>query len=222
MPKSAALRVLITAGPTHEHIDAVRYIGNRSSGRMGLALAEASARRGWSTTLLLGPTQIPPPDTSQVRTIRFQTAADLERLLAGQWPSHDLLLMAAAVADFRPAGHQTGTDKIKRSSGKVTLELEPTPDLLAGLAQGRRPDQAIIGFALEPQDRLLSSAREKLASKRLDAIVANPLETMDADRVTATLLLANGELVSPAPGLAKADFAEWLLSTVAPLPALRR
>ena len=91
-------RVLITAGPTHEPIDAVRYIGNRSSGKMGLALANATLRRGWPTTLLLGPTAINPPDHSQLTTIRFQSAADLRQLLAEYWPKHDVLFMAAAVA----------------------------------------------------------------------------------------------------------------------------
>src|SRR5688500_7711901 len=93
-------RCLITAGPTHEPIDEVRYLGNRSSGRMGIALAAASTRRGWQTTLLLGPTHLEPPQHSCLKVLRFQTAAELQALLHSQWPLHDVLLMAAAVADY--------------------------------------------------------------------------------------------------------------------------
>jgi phosphopantothenoylcysteine decarboxylase/phosphopantothenate--cysteine ligase len=210
----APIRALITAGPTHEPIDSVRYIANRSSGRMGLALAQASIVRGWSTTLLLGPTPLQPPDHSHVRTIRFQTTTDLQQLLVELWPDHDLLIMAAAVADFRP----TRTDgKVKRGAESVILKLEPTPDLLSGLARITRPDQTVIGFALETSDQLLDSAKDKLLTKQLDAIVANPLETMDADRVTATVLFRDGRSISAAPSLRKGEFADWLLSTLTPL-----
>src|SRR5688572_11381267 len=176
-PRREPPKVLITAGPTHEPIDQVRYVGNRSSGRMGIALAQAAIARGWPTTLALGPTELQPPNGSHLRTIRFQTAAQLEALLREQWPTHDVLLMAAAVADYRPA-IPAGSLKIKRGERPLTIELEPTPDLLLGLAEINRPGQLIIGFALEPQERLLESARRKLQSKRLHAIVANPLETM--------------------------------------------
>ena len=105
MPQTIAptRRILITAGPTHEPIDPVRYLANRSSGRMGLALAEAAADRQWPVTLLLGPTPLPPPERSMIRTLRFQSTDELGQLLADLWADHDILVMAAAVADFRPA-----------------------------------------------------------------------------------------------------------------------
>jgi phosphopantothenoylcysteine decarboxylase/phosphopantothenate--cysteine ligase len=206
-------RVLITAGPTHEPIDAVRYIANRSSGRMGLALARACDERGWQTTLLLGPTALPPPDLSHGSVQRFQTAADLERLLQLHWPQHDLLIMAAAVADFTPV-HANEHEKIKRSNRPITIALEPTPDLLASLVATTRPDQAVVGFALEEADQLIESALSKLRAKKLDAIVANPLPTMDSPTITATVAFADGRIVNAPPQLAKEDFARWLLAAL--------
>lgn len=219
-----ALRVLVTAGPTHEPIDRVRYLGNRSSGRMGLALAEACIARDWPVTLLLGPAAISPPHHSHLAVHRFQTAADLQRLLHEHWPSHDLLLMAAAVADYTVAGvkqdaaaheSKSRSEKIKRSGDRLTLELVATPDLLAGLASITRPDQFVVGFALEPASTLATEAARKLRSKRLDAIVANPLETMDAPDVSATLLFADGRNVVAPPVMAKKAFAQWLLDQLA-------
>lgn len=205
-------RVLLTAGPTHEPIDRVRYIANRSSGRMGMALAEAAVKRGWPTTLLLGPAPISPPESPHLRIVRFQTTADLQRLLADHWPQHDVLIMAAAVADFAPV---QADSKAKLARGEsLTLELRPTPDLLAGLAAVTRPDQRIIGFALEPVDRLLASAKAKLADKKLDAIVANPLETMDADRVTASVFFSDGHTAVAPANLLKTEFAQWLIQTL--------
>lgn len=209
-------RVLITAGPTHEPIDAVRYLANRSSGRMGVALAEASTRRGWPTTLLLGPTPTSPPQTSHLHTIRFQTAADLQHLLREHWPLHDVLLMAAAVADYKPrtksaVRDQLPEEKIKRSDTPLVLELEPTPDLLAEAAAASRPDQVLIGFALEPANRLRESATHKLSAKGVHAIVANPLQTMDSPFVTASLLLRDGRVLEAGSQRTKQDFAIWLL-----------
>jgi len=224
-------RVLITAGPTHEPIDQVRFIGNRSSGRLGIALATASAKRGWPTTLLLGPVSLPPPDHSSLRVLRFQTTDDLQRLLAAEWPGHDLLFMAAAVADYRVGRvHQStspqvkgdrGDQKLRRDPAGLTLELVPTPDLLAGLATTTRLDQAVVGWALEPADRLKESARDKLARKHLHAIVANPLETMDAPTISAAVLLRDGSVLTPPNDLPKATFAEWLLDQVPTLATSR-
>jgi phosphopantothenoylcysteine decarboxylase/phosphopantothenate--cysteine ligase len=179
---------------------------------MGIALAKASAKRGWITTLLLGPTALAPPEDSHVRTVRFQTTADLQNLLRSLWPEHDVLLMAAAVADFRPV--RTDVPKLRRKDQRLALELEPTPDLLAELAASKRVDQTIIGFALEPAERLLDSARQKLHAKGVDAIVANPLETMDSPSVTATVLFADGRSATSQPGMPKAAFAQWLLETL--------
>jgi len=227
-PEAGPPRLLITAGPTHEPIDAVRYIGNRSSGRMGIALAEQAAARAWPTTLLLGPTQLRPMGCSHLTVHRFQTAAELRELALAHWPQHDVLLMAAAVADYRPApasgaaGAKIGDEpgaaaepvKLRRTDQPITITLEPTPDLLVEISRQTRPDQTVIGFALEPAAELLGSAEEKLARKKVHAIVANPLETMDAETVSATLILPGGRQLAAPPGLAKAEFAAWLLDQV--------
>lgn len=203
--------LLITAGPTHEPIDAVRYIGNRSSGRLGIALADEAARRGWTTTLLLGPTPAQPGAGYETR--RFTSTADLQALLQKEFPACDVLIMAAAVADYRPAT-VASVGKIRRDPGGVSLHLEPTPDLLAGCAAARRPGQLLIGFALEPPERLLASAREKIARKHIDAIVANPLRTMDAPDIEATFIRRDGSS-EPTPGpIAKTEFAPWLLDRI--------
>jgi len=206
--------MLITAGPTHEPVDAVRYIANRSSGRLGIALAEAAAARRDRVTLLLGPTPSPPPQHSQVTTHRFQTTAELQDLLRDLWQDHSVLIMAAAVADYRPARRPDPSRKRSRGDGPWLLELDPTPDLLAEAAGIARPDQVTVGFALGPAEGLLERAREKLAAKHVDAIVANPLETMGADRIQATLLLRGGREMS-APECSKAEFAIWLLEQIA-------
>jgi phosphopantothenoylcysteine decarboxylase/phosphopantothenate--cysteine ligase len=204
--------VLITAGPTQEPIDAVRYIANRSSGRMGITLAEASAARGRRTTLLLGPTPLGPTEHSRLTTVRFRTTADLQALLAEHWPQHTVLVMAAAVADYRPARPEGPPGKRRRTGDIWSLELEPTPDLLADLAPITRPDQLTIGFALEPAEEMAASARRKLDAKRVDAIVANPLETMGSDVIRATLILRDGRTLTPPDSeCTKRRFAEWLL-----------
>ncbi|MCA9284550.1 MAG: phosphopantothenoylcysteine decarboxylase [Phycisphaerales bacterium] len=214
-------RLLVTAGPTQEPIDAVRFISNRSSGRMGAAIAVEGARRGWPTTLLLGPVSSGPPDCSGIRLRRFRTTADLELALQEEWPVHDVLIMAAAVADHRPRHPELG-GKLRREGGPLSLELEPTPDLLRGMAPTTRPGQVVVGFALEPADRLLRSAREKLLRKGLHAVVANPLETMDSDDIHAVLVSADGTVERPPSGpqpTSKTAFAAWLLDR---LPTLAR
>ncbi len=207
--RSNGYRVLVSAGPTHEPIDAVRYIANRSSGRTGLAFAAAAVRRRLPTTLLLGPTHLHPPQGSHLRTIRFQTTADLQAELTARWPEHDLLIMAAAVADYRPAG-PAEAGKLSREAGPLSLALEATPDLLAGLSAITRPGQTRIGFALGPADGLLEGARKKLAHKDLDAIIANPLETIGAEQITATLVLRDGKVLTPPAAITKDDFADWV------------
>jgi phosphopantothenoylcysteine decarboxylase / phosphopantothenate---cysteine ligase len=183
---------------------------------MGIALTEECIRRGWPTTLLLGPTTVSPPEHTQLLTLRFQTTADLQALLTKHWPQHDVLIMAAAVADFRPKFFDESA-KLRRSDKSLTLELEPTPDLLAGLAAVTTNYQRIIGFALEPAERLIASARDKLVRKKLDAIVANPLETMDAPDASATVIFKDGRTVTSPDRMPKADFAKWFLQTLDPL-----
>jgi phosphopantothenoylcysteine decarboxylase/phosphopantothenate--cysteine ligase len=201
-------RILITAGPTHEPIDAVRYIANRSSGRMGIRLAEAARDAGWHVTLVLGPTALEPPES--VRSVRFESTADLGALLDKHFPRCDVLVMAAAVADYRP--RPVSESKLPRTDKKLVLELEPTPDLVAGCAARKRPGQRIIGFALEEPAALATRARAKLRRKGLDAIVANPLATMGSESVTATVYTSGGRTFVPDPPTAdKRSFAAWLV-----------
>jgi phosphopantothenoylcysteine decarboxylase/phosphopantothenate--cysteine ligase len=207
--------VLITAGPTHEPIDAVRFIGNRSSGKMGVALADECARRGWATTLLLGPAPARPTEP-RVALHSFRTCEDLRVLLADHAARADILIMAAAVADYRPKVDPTFFGgKFRRKNQNLTLELEPTPDLLAGVAASRRPDQLFIGFALEPREEMIAAATEKMRRKHIDLVVANPLETMDSPTIEAVVLTRDGERLSPGSAMPKARFAPWLLDVVA-------
>jgi len=208
------VRALVTAGPTEEPIDAVRFIGNRSSGRLGIAIADALAAHGAEVVLALGPVQSAVPASwaggGRVAVVRFRTAADLAAVMRAQLPASHLVVMAAAVADFRPKALAEG--KLRRG-GPMTLELEPVEDLLAGTAGFRRPEARVVGFALEPAERLERSAREKLARKSLDAIVANPLETMDAPDIDGTLYLRDGGARRAAPEgerVPKEAFARWL------------
>lgn len=199
---------LVTAGPTEEPIDAVRFLGNRSSGRLGLAIAKALADRGVPVTLLLGPIRVPVPADPRVTVLRFRTAAELEALLRRHLPQFDLVVMAAAVADYRPKKLAAG--KLRRDAESLTIELEGVPDLLATTRELRKPGARVIGFALEPRERLESSAREKLERKDLTGIVANPLETMDADGIDGTLFLRDGRVRTPGGVIPKPDFARWL------------
>ena len=207
-------RLLITAGPTHEPIDAVRFLGNRSSGRLGIALADEAARRGWAVTLLLGPVTRTPSD-SRVRVVRFRTCADLQGLLATETKGCDCLVMAAAVADYRPKVDPAFFGgKFRRKSENLMLELEPTPDLLAQVASARRPEQLMVGFALEPREELLASAKAKLERKKVDMVVANPLETMDGDTIEAIVLSKDGSEARTAGAMGKVEFAGWLMHLI--------
>ena len=216
------MKILITAGPTREPIDDVRFISNRSSGQMGLALARAAAEASHNVTLLLGPVLVPASlaDGDTVRVERFSTTAELQTLLAEHFPACDVLVMAAAVADYRLAQPRTG--KAPRAKG-MRLELEPTPDLVAGLAKDKRADQQVVAFALEEAAVLEERATEKMRRKGVDAIVANPLSTMDAGRVAAVLLTAEGRRHEPpatagsgtdGPGQSKDAFARWLVAWI--------
>ncbi|MFS8821616.1 bifunctional phosphopantothenoylcysteine decarboxylase/phosphopantothenate--cysteine ligase CoaBC [Synechococcus sp. W60.2] len=167
-------RVLVTAGGTREPIDAVRFIGNPASGRMGVALAVAAACRGAEVTLVHGPLGIPfDPAPFAIRPIPVETAAQLEQVLRAEFPQVDVLWMAAAVGDVRPT--QTYAGKLAKAELPLLLPLEPVPDLVAALARHRRPGQLLIGFAAQSGDPL-PPAKEKLQQKGLDAIVANPID----------------------------------------------
>jgi phosphopantothenoylcysteine decarboxylase / phosphopantothenate---cysteine ligase len=175
-PSLDGLRVLVTTGGTREPIDSVRYIGNRSSGRMGFALAEEATRRGARVTVIAAHTAVAAP--GGVELITALTAAELAAATAEQFERTDVLLMAAAVADFRPA--QRSETKLKKDQGPPELVLEPTGDVLTALAQKRRPDQVLVGFAAEHGDGAIGYGREKLTRKRLDAIVVNDISKPDS------------------------------------------
>lgn len=183
---------------------------------MGLALAQASVDRAWQTTLLLGPTAIQTVDP-RVRVVRFRSCADLQALLRQHVGEADVLIMAAAVADYRPMPNQAAFQggKFRRTSEKLTLELEPTPDLLAEVGATRREDQLFVGFALEPRAEMLDAARAKMRRKRIDMIIANPLETMDSPDIEATLLSAEESRPPQAlPPMPKTQAARVLIDAI--------
>lgn len=163
----AGLRVLISAGPTFEDIDPVRFIGNRSSGKMGFAIAQAAARRGADVVLVAGPVALATPE--EVERIDVRSAREMHAAVMAALPA-DLYIGAAAVADYTPA--ETAPGKIKKTAGRLTLELVRTADILADLAAHSLRPAMVVGFAAET-DRLEHYAREKLAGKQLDLIVAN-------------------------------------------------
>jgi phosphopantothenoylcysteine decarboxylase/phosphopantothenate--cysteine ligase len=164
-------RVLVTAGGTREPIDSVRFIGNRSSGRMGFALAAEALRRGAQVTVVAANVALPAPPG--VRVIAVGTAAELQSACEAEFDGTDVLLMAAAVADFRP--NTVATTKLKKDQGAPELTLEPTTDVLRLLSARRRPGQLLVGFAAEHGSDAVRLGREKLARKGLDAIVVNDI-----------------------------------------------
>jgi phosphopantothenoylcysteine decarboxylase / phosphopantothenate---cysteine ligase len=215
----AGVRVLVTAGGTREPIDSVRYVGNRSSGRMGYALAEQAARRGAAVTVIAANVSLPAP--AGVRVVPVETAAQLADACADAFPRCDVLLMAAAVADFRPAA--PADRKLKKDSADApdAIALEPTPDVLSGLAAARRPEQTIVGFAAEHGEGALEHARGKLARKRLDAIVVNDISRadigFDATDNEVTIVTPDGE--HPVARAPKDAIAAAILDVVARLRA---
>ncbi|MEA2213685.1 MAG: phosphopantothenoylcysteine decarboxylase / phosphopantothenate---cysteine ligase [Solirubrobacteraceae bacterium] len=185
-------RVLITAGGTREPIDSVRFIGNRSSGRMGLALAEQALGRGAEVTLVVANVTLPVP--AGVRVIAVQTAAELAAACHEEFAACDVLLMAAAVADFRPRA--AASTKLKKHHGAPQIELEATEDVISALADERHPDQILIGFAAEHGAGAVDYGRDKLERKRLDAVVVNDIADtsigFDAAENEVTIVSAGG------------------------------
>lgn len=204
------MKLLISSGPTREPIDTVRYISNRSSGRLGSELAAHAADAGHTVTLLRGPASLAPPPRENLAVIDFTSTADLLGLLEQHFPACDALVMAAAVADYTPKQRVEG--KTERGKG-LTIELVPTPDLVGTIAPTKRDDQRVIAFALEEPANLERRALEKMARKKVDAIVANPLVTMDADTIDPTLFTKDGGKHAPGT-MTKADFAPWLVEHV--------
>jgi len=186
MAVAGPLRFLITAGPTREYLDPVRFLSNDSSGRMGFALAHAAARRGHRVTLVHGPVALAPPPG--VKVVPVVSAAEMLATCRRRWPRHQVLIMAAAVADYTPL--RPAREKIKKSRRPLILRLRPTPDILAELSRRRRPGQIVVGFALE--DRVpRRNAESKLRRKNLDAIVLNRPEAIGVERSRVEILIRN-------------------------------
>jgi len=204
--------VLITAGPTREKIDPVRYLTNRSSGRMGYALAEAALRRGARVLLVSGPTALTPPGAAEVTKI--ESAEEMRRAVLDLLPQATIVIKTAAVADYRPKA--AASQKIKRT-GPMSLELEPTTDILAELARHKQ-SQIIVGFAAETQN-VLENARKKLASKSLDAIVVNDVSQegvgFDSER-NAVTIITQDEVVE-VPETTKWEVAQRVLNQITKL-----
>ena len=205
--------VLITSGPTHEPIDPVRFLGNRSTGKMGAALAAEALGRGAAVTVVLGPGASVPPG---VEVVPVQTAEEMRDAVLARYEEVDAVVMAAAVADFRPKA--IAESKLKKDSGVPELILEPTPDILRELGE-RRKDQILVGFAAETED-LEQAGRNKLGSKRLDLVVVNLVGQVGtgfgADTNEAMLLSANGDNV-PLSTWTKRELAGAVIDRVAAL-----
>ena len=187
----AGRRVVVTAGGTREPIDPVRYLGNRSSGKMGNALARAAAHAGADVTLI---TTVEPPHDAAVHVVRVETAASMARALDDALPDASVLLMAAAVADYRPV--RVSHDKIKKSAGALILELEPTVDILTSVRDADyRGSLFVVGFAAETSD-LLANAQKKVREKGLDLIVLNDVSrgdiAMGSDANEVTIIDGDG------------------------------
>jgi len=184
------MRFLITAGPTREYIDPVRYISNASSGKMGYALANAARKRGHKVVLISGPTAIKPP--AGVKTVRVISAREMFERFKEHLASSDIMIGAAAVSDYRP--QECKKDKLKKVCKAFNLKLTPNPDIMryAGRKKGKR---VLVGFALETQD-LLKHAKEKLEKKRFDIIIANYPEVIGKNKATVWIMDKNSNIVS--------------------------
>jgi phosphopantothenoylcysteine decarboxylase/phosphopantothenate--cysteine ligase len=212
----AGQTVLVTAGPTCEDIDPVRFLTNRSSGKMGYALAEAASRRGARVVVVSGPTDLKIPDG--VDWVPVRTTEEMRSAVLGRTRDANIVIMAAAVADYRPAAAQD--KKMKRGEGNATLELEPTPDILAelgrGIATGGNGHRVLVGFAAET-DRVAENARGKLERKGADMIVANDVTQegagFDTDTNIVTMYLRDGREIA-LPKMSKFDVANRILDQV--------
>jgi phosphopantothenoylcysteine decarboxylase/phosphopantothenate--cysteine ligase len=215
----AGARLLVSLGGTREPLDPVRYLGNRSSGRMGAAIVTEAVARGAEVTAVAAATTVDPP--AGARLVRVETAQQLYDAVLAAADDQDVLVMAAAVADFRPKRVAEG--KLKKDQGVPEVVLEPTPDTLAELGRRRRPDQVLVGFAAETGDHLVG-ARRKLEAKHLDLVVLNHVEgahsAFGADDADAYLV--DADTVEELPRTSKADIAARLLDRVEALRAARR
>ena len=214
------MKVLVTAGPTREPIDPVRFVSNRSSGKMGYAVAQAAQRAGHEVCLVSGPVALEPPPGVDV--VRVATAAEMLAAVEKRVRGCDMLVMAAAVADWRPK--KIAARKLKKSAGPPRIEWEATPDVLQTLAPLKKKTQVFCGFAAETEN-LAREARRKLREKNLDAIAANDVSKKDrgfeADRNALTVFLAEGNAVRVALA-SKSECAERLLDVLAEISARKK
>ena len=212
----AGERLLITSGATREEIDPVRFLSNRSSGRMGFALAEAARERGAEVTVVAGATSAQPP--SEVRLLKVTSAEEMRDAVMREIRGMSIFIAAAAVSDYRPATR--APEKIKKADARLTLTLEPTPDILAEVAGARSEGLLIVGFAAETND-VLRHAREKFERKRLDAIVANDITRegagFDTDTNIITLITRDNDAPVELPLMSKLDAAHRILDVIARL-----
>jgi phosphopantothenoylcysteine decarboxylase/phosphopantothenate--cysteine ligase len=210
----AGERFLITVGATREEIDPVRFISNRSSGKMGFALAEAAMRRGAAVTVVSGVTTVDPP--AGARVVKALSAEEMLKAVASEAGKASVFIGAAAIADYRPA--QRAEQKIKKSDDSVTLTLERTPDVLSQVAASRANGMLVVGFAAETEN-VVENAKEKLRSKKLDAIVANDVSRADSGFDTATnaiTIITNDDSVE-LPVMTKSDAADKILDVIVAL-----
>jgi len=209
----AGERFLITVGATREEIDPVRFISNRSSGRMGFALAEAAVKRGGEVTVVAGTTTVDPP--AGVKVVKALSAEEMSQAVARESAGASVFIGAAAIADYRPA--QRAEQKIKKSQDGITLTLERTPDVLSQVAAARANGLLVIGFAAETEN-VVDNAREKLRSKKLDAIVANDVTRADSGFDSATnaitIITRDEEDAIELPVMSKSEAADRILDVV--------
>lgn len=212
----AGERFLITVGATREEIDPVRFISNRSSGRMGFALAEAAMRRGGEVTVVTGITTVDPP--AGARIVRALSAAEMDQAVARESKQASVFIGAAAIADYRPSNR--ADQKIKKTEASVTLTLERTPDVLANVAAARTNGMLVVGFAAETEN-VIANAREKLRRKKLDVIVANDVTRHDSgfdSRTNAiTIITAQNDQAMELPTLSKSEAANRILDVIVSL-----
>lgn len=205
------LKVLVTAGPTREKIDPVRYLSNHSTGKMGYAIARAAMMRGADVTLVTGKTSLTPP--ANVRTVEITSAADMARAVKENAEEQDIIIKAAAVADYRPK--YAADEKVKKNDSNLSIELERTEDILGFLGEHKREGQFLCGFSMETEN-MLENSRKKLQKKNLDLIVANNLKEQGAGFGTDTNIVT---LLSPTdtlqlPILSKDEVAGSLLDYI--------
>jgi phosphopantothenoylcysteine decarboxylase/phosphopantothenate--cysteine ligase len=205
----AGRHVLVTAGPTQEAMDPVRFLSNHSTGKMGYAIAARAAMRGADATLVSGPTALDTPHG--VTRVDIVSARDMYDAVTSRAPEQDFIIKAAAVGDYRPA--QTADEKLKKGDGEMNIELTRNPDILAALGKDKKPGQLLCGFAMETQN-LLDNAESKLRRKNCDMLVANSLRDKGAgfgtDTNVATLLFKDGHRETP-PMMSKEALADLIL-----------